>query len=773
MRFLIFFLLVFLPWLLKAQRDDFRSDSIRIQKIALHVIPDMTKKTIQGSAQITFQPSVDLLSSMRFDLLQMSISSLQCSPTNATYYYDSRTIFIQFLTPLRKDSTYTLSIEYQGTPMQDASAWGGWYWSGNYAFNLGVGFQSIPHNLGRAWFPCVDNFKMKQSFEITISCPQQLKAVSNGLLVSQIDSGGFSTYKYTMSQPIPCYLASCNIGPYFFLNDTLKSVDGRILNIRIALDMADTAKARLSFGKLKKTVSYFESLFGPYPFDVVGYSLVPFSNGAMEHAANIALPIAMIDGSLNYETTWAHELSHMWWGDNITCAAAEEMWINEGWASYCERLFLEYFYGVEAYTKSIADNHRYCLQFAHVIDNGYYPLDSVPQKYTYGTHSYQKGCDMIHTLRNLQESDSVFALNCKLLHQQHKFGVVNTDTVISYFAPTTCVRNGLEMLFHQPYYLSNKLESTAIKSSNIIDVKLATYPLRDVSNTCFPIQFLSLNTSSVSGSNYSMVHANGIYQVTGNSNSMVIFDEQNKFSDANTSHKSALNAVGALNFDNEICNVILTQKSDSGYLYINRSWDYTGGEFIVPGIQANSKGFWTVEGDMLDRIVGTIRFYYNGSIPVTHTGFEGVDLGFITKSEDSLVLLYREKYNDPWRINYDALKIVGSLTDKKGSFLLNKITRGQYCIGQYNSKSMGVAISSELRNVEVYPNPTHASVFVRLLEETLPASIEIIDGIGHSVYVQQVALEKNAINLDGFTKGIYFIRIVNETQLLYKKLIID
>ena len=70
---------------------------------------------------------------------------------------------------------------------------------------------------------------------------------------------------------------------------------------------------------LSKALQFFESKFSDYPFERAGYVMVPFSGGAMEHATCITYPLFGVDGTLNYETLMAHELSHMWWGNMVTC----------------------------------------------------------------------------------------------------------------------------------------------------------------------------------------------------------------------------------------------------------------------------------------------------------------------------------------------------------------------------------------------------------------------------------------------------------------------
>src|SRR5690606_37344369 len=95
----------------------------------------------------------------------------------------------------------------------------------------------------------------------------------------------------------------------------------------------------------------------------------------------------------------AHELSHHWFGDLITCARPEEMYINEGFADFCANLHMEQLYGPEAYQARVRSNHFQVVAQAHLRDTGWYALADVPQNVTYGETSYKKGSDIARTLR--------------------------------------------------------------------------------------------------------------------------------------------------------------------------------------------------------------------------------------------------------------------------------------------------------------------------------------------------------------------------------------
>ena len=81
-----------------------------------------------------------------------------------------------------KNDSMSLKIYYNGSPIKDNSGWGGWYWSGDYAYNLGVAFEDDPHNYGRIWHPCFDNFVERALYSIDIETDSGKVGSSVGLL---------------------------------------------------------------------------------------------------------------------------------------------------------------------------------------------------------------------------------------------------------------------------------------------------------------------------------------------------------------------------------------------------------------------------------------------------------------------------------------------------------------------------------------------------------------------------------------------------------------
>ena len=320
--------------------------------------------------------------------------------------------------------THTVRIDYRGTPA-DPSWFGGVYFADSFAYNLGVHIEGPAHSHGKAWFPCVDEFVDKARFRFWITPPKGLAAVCNGSLQGRerlLD--GRERWHWTLRDDAPPYLASFAIGPYTEVRDEWKSQHSGTVPISLWVPPALAEKARLSFARLKGTLTGFEQHFGPYRWERVGYVGVPMKGGAMEHATNIAYPLSAIDGTDRMERLWAHELAHSWFGNLVTTSTPSEMWLNEGFARWAEALHTEIHFGPEAYRTVMRGIQAKVLEYAASRDGGYYPVASVPSNITYGSTVYDKGALVVHSLRSWL-GDAVFFETLRMYLSNFAFDVAN------------------------------------------------------------------------------------------------------------------------------------------------------------------------------------------------------------------------------------------------------------------------------------------------------------------------------------------------------------
>ncbi len=143
------------------------------------------------------------------------------------YFHNDGRIDMHLLQNMQMGDEAEVIVVYHGEPFHEG--WGGFHFSGEYAFNLGVGFESIPHNLGKTWFPCVDDFIDKALYEVYVTTQFHKTGVCGGTLQSITENpDSTKTWHWKLMNPIPTYLASVAVGEYFPVRDTLIGINNEI-----------------------------------------------------------------------------------------------------------------------------------------------------------------------------------------------------------------------------------------------------------------------------------------------------------------------------------------------------------------------------------------------------------------------------------------------------------------------------------------------------------------------------------------------------------------
>ena len=351
-----------------------RTDSVHVAHYDINLsVVDFTTKVIDGYTDLTVVAKVGNLSQIRLDLMALTTDSVKVNQQPATFSHIWQSLLVNVPT-MQSGDTATVRVYYHGVPAHD-DYFGGFYFTGGYAYNVGVALSDIPHSYGRCWYPCLDEFTDKSSYGFHIRTQSNHKAVCNGLLTDSLTlADSTRLWTWQLDEMIPAYLVSMAVGDYLCYADTFQGMQATIpIQIYAAPNIYPNIPA--SFANLKEVLRQDEAHFGPYRWPRVGYVCVGMTGGAMEHATNIALPNAAVNGTLAYETTIMHELFHHWFGDLITCERPEEMWINEGFADYSEALLMEWLYTTEiynTYADYIRDEHINTLQNLAKQDGGLY-----------------------------------------------------------------------------------------------------------------------------------------------------------------------------------------------------------------------------------------------------------------------------------------------------------------------------------------------------------------------------------------------------------------
>ena len=289
---------------------------------------------------------------------------------------------------LDDENLFSLTIFYQGTP--DHCGAGGFKFDEHQ--NIGHVWTLSEAYCARSWWPCKDDPSDKaDSVNIIISVPLEPAYIvaSNGLLSGTTINNNKKTYFWKERYPITTYLVSLAIYPYTKWVDQYVSPissDTMLIEHYVFPDRYEASYPNYSL--TKDMLSFFSELFGEYPFISEKYGHADFTwGGGMEHQTLSSM------GSFS-QNLMVHELGHSWWGNLITCKTFNDIWLNEGFARYCQALWAEHMYGREAYF-DFMNNHAYYGAGTIYVENP----SSNSQIFSAGL-SYNKASWVLHMLRH-------------------------------------------------------------------------------------------------------------------------------------------------------------------------------------------------------------------------------------------------------------------------------------------------------------------------------------------------------------------------------------
>lgn len=245
----------------------------------------------------------------------------------------------------------------------------------------------------RNWIPCYDVPSDKATFTQAITVPSNYRVVANGTLDNSKTTGAWWTYTWREHYPQATYLISFAASKQFLIKDTFAVVEGNHVPMRAWV--LESNDVRGKFDITPAILEHFSEIFPPYPFSDEKYDHVHAPiGGAMENTTCTFINTYANWGGGSDDWSWviAHELSHDWWGDWLTCATWADIWLNEGFATYSEVLWWEKLYGFEgqkAYARYVMDTY---LQYGDA--NPIYDPEEL-----FGINSYEKGGSVLHMLR--------------------------------------------------------------------------------------------------------------------------------------------------------------------------------------------------------------------------------------------------------------------------------------------------------------------------------------------------------------------------------------
>ena len=416
---------------------------------------DFQKKRIEGSCTLEIEPVKNGLRAVRLDAVGLDVTKVSLDGAPAEFEYDRSELTV----PLSaKQGRRSVRVEYGASPRM------GLYFVGPDKEHPEKDVQAWTHTEAeesRYWFPCHDHPADKSSSELILTVPKEFRVISNGRLLSSKTEGERATFHWKEEIPHSCYLTSFVAGRFGVVTQEARGVE-----LHYNFPESKREDVLRYFGETPKILEVFEDLTGvKYPYLKYDQTTVfDFVAGGEENlnATTLATnyyPDAASeeDFSTSYSVPIqrpvdlvAHELSHQWFGDYVTCADWPHAWLNEGFASYFQELYLEKTRGademiwhLDARTEDYFDEDEKDYR-RPIVERGYVWPDDL-----FDSHLYPKGACRLHELRFLMGDDSFFE-GISLYLKTYARSTADTDDLRKVMERVSGLQ--LEEFFEQSFY---------------------------------------------------------------------------------------------------------------------------------------------------------------------------------------------------------------------------------------------------------------------------------------------------------------------------------
>ena len=361
---------------------------------------DFISEIIYGSVIINGVVGINQPDSLEFDLLNnLVVDTVKYNGQSVAFTHHNDLVKIPApLVIVPEEYNFSVNIIYHGTPQHCGA--------GGFKFDEHLGIDHVwtlsEAYCARSWWPCKDDPSDKaDSVDIVITVPRDPDFIvaSNGILQSMEQTINKKTYHWKETYPITTYLVSLAIYPYTVWYDQYISPlsnDTMVIEHYVFPDRYNSSYS--NYLLTKDMLVLFTNLFGEYPFINEKYGHADFGwGGGMEHQTLTSM------GGYS-QNLIAHEVGHQWWGNLITCKTFHDIWLNEGFARYCQALWAEHQYGEEAYF-SFMNDHAYYGGGTIYVEN---PLNN--SAIFNASLSYNKSSWVLHMLRNIVGENTFFQI---------------------------------------------------------------------------------------------------------------------------------------------------------------------------------------------------------------------------------------------------------------------------------------------------------------------------------------------------------------------------
>lgn len=367
-----------------------------VEHYRLGVDYDPPSDRLSGRAVVT-AVATQPLSRFNLDLHGLEVTAVGVDGDRARHRRDGDELVVTPARGLAQGSRFSVEIEYAGRPGTQVNSplgSGGFLHTEDGAIALGQPYSAA------TWFPVNDHPSDKATYDIEVTVPDGLAALSNGVPGERSSAGGRTTWRWSERAPMASYLTTLVIGAYRVETGVHA---GKPIVTAVPERLPATGPEAVSLARTGEIADFLAERFGPYPFDSYGGVAVsdPRVGYALETQSRpVYGPGFFRSGQPNFGVV-VHELAHQWFGDSVAVTRWRDIWLNEGFATYAEWLWEEHQGGRPA---------QGTFEWHYAMTDWSAPsLDPGPE-HMFGSAVYQRGAMTVHALRRAVGDQAFFAI---------------------------------------------------------------------------------------------------------------------------------------------------------------------------------------------------------------------------------------------------------------------------------------------------------------------------------------------------------------------------
>ena len=308
-----------------------------VERYTLKVRYDPARDELRGTATVRATATAEL-PLFHLDLAGLTVRRVTVDGSPARHAREGTELVVTPAAPVRSGTAFTVEVGYDGQPVplpNEAIGEGGWLHTADGAIALGQ-----PESAS-TWFPVNDHPSDKAAYDFEITVPERAgRGRQRGAAGQRASAGGWTTWRWSEATPMASYLT--HRGDREVPDQHRRSTGAGRWSARSPAACPRRPPTQ-SMAGTRRVADFLETVFGPYPFEAYGGVVVdePRIRYALETQTR---PVYSADFFRTGENTGvvAHEIAHQWFGDSVSVAGWEDIWLNEGFATYAEWLWAEH-----------------------------------------------------------------------------------------------------------------------------------------------------------------------------------------------------------------------------------------------------------------------------------------------------------------------------------------------------------------------------------------------------------------------------------------------